>query len=162
MEAIRDRLIDDCALAAAVKRSGGRVYLGLTAATASVRSYGSFAEIGRMIARTAFCQLRHSVLMLGAALAALAAAYLLPAALLFTGHPPAMALGAVAWAAMSIAYLPMVRFYGRSPLWAPALPLVALFYMAMTVRSAINFWLGRGGQWKGRAQDVTGRAGGRP
>lgn len=41
-------------------------------------------------------------------------------------------------------------------------PWAALYYMAMTVRSAIDFWLGRGGQWKGRAQDTAGRAAGRP
>src|SRR5262249_48901307 len=47
--AIRAELIDDCALAAAVKRHGGRVWLGLNRETVSIRGYAGFAEIGSMI-----------------------------------------------------------------------------------------------------------------
>ena len=85
--AIRNEIIDDCALAAAVKRSGGKVWLGVTPETCSLRAYGSFAEIERMIARTAFNQLRHSTWLLVAALAGLALTYLLPVGLLFSGSP---------------------------------------------------------------------------
>src|SRR3974390_2853269 len=58
--AIRSEIIDDCALGRAVKRSGGRVWLGLTSGTRCERAYGSFSEIEKMIARTAFNQLNHS------------------------------------------------------------------------------------------------------
>ena len=155
LEAIRGEIIDDCALARAVKRSGARVYLGLTADTASIRAYRSFAEIGRMIARTAFNQLHHSGLLLIAALGALAVTYVAPVLLLFSARRVPTVLGAVAWAAMALAYLPMIRFYRlRSP-WASVLPFSALFYMGATVRSALNFWSHRGGEWKGRVQDVA-------
>ena len=50
---IRAAIIDDCTLAAAVKSSGGRLWLGLTNLATSVRPYESFAQIGRMISRTA-------------------------------------------------------------------------------------------------------------
>jgi membrane protein DedA with SNARE-associated domain len=32
------------------------------------------------------------------------------------------------------------------------LPLIALFYVAATVGSAVLYWRGRGGYWKGRVQ----------
>jgi hypothetical protein len=61
-------------------------------------------------------------------------------------------LGLAAWLLMAVTYLPTVRFYGLSPLWAPFLPLAAAFYSYATWLSAVRYWLGRGGQWKGRAQ----------
>ena len=48
-------------------------------------------------------------------------------------------------------YQPTLARYGRSPLWALALPLIAIFYMAATVGSALNYWRGRGARWKNRA-----------
>lgn len=154
MEAIRGEIIDDCALARAVKRSGGKLWLGLTDASASIRPYGSFAEIGRMISRTAFNQLHHSTLLLLGAVVGMAVTYLLPPALLLSRHLAPIALGALAWAFMCAAYLPLVRFYRVNPLWTFTLPLAALFYTGATLHSAVKFWLGRGGQWKGRAQDL--------
>ena len=154
LAAIRSSIIDDCALAAAVKAAGGSLSLGLTRSARSLRVYGSFAEIGRMIARTAFHQLRHSYLLLAATLLGLAVTYLLPPLLLISGDPLAMGLGAAAWVLMTLAYLPMVRFYGRSALWAPVLPAIAAFYAGATLWSAVQYRLGRGGRWKGRVQDA--------
>ncbi|HET9319136.1 MAG TPA: glycosyltransferase [Bryobacteraceae bacterium] len=154
MAAIRGELIDDCALAKAVKRTGGKIWLGVTSRTRSIRSYGTFGDIGRMISRTAFWQLRHSVLLLAGTIAAMFATYMLPPLLLLTGRPPAMALGAFAWVLMMVAYAPSLRFYGLSLLWAPALPLVAAFYTGATIHSAMRYWRGHGGEWKGRAQDA--------
>src|SRR5664280_1032690 len=155
VEAIRGQIIDDCTLARMVKRSGGKVWLGVTPDTNSLRAYRSFGEIERMIARTAFNQLQHSVWLLAGAIAGLALAYLLPIALLLIGSSVPIALGAAAWLLMFGAYLPMVRFYGLSPLWALTLPFSAAFYMAATVHSALNYWSGLGGHWKGRAQDIV-------
>ncbi|MGA8152016.1 MAG: glycosyltransferase [Terriglobales bacterium] len=150
---IRDHLIDDCALARAVK-SGGRVWLGPTASAWSLRRYQSWTEIGRMIARTAFTQLRHSTLLLFMAVAGMAITYLAPPALLLCG-PLAATLGAAAWLLQSIAYWPTLRFYGLSPLWAPLLPLASLFYLGTTILSAVQYWRGYGGLWKGRVQDPS-------
>lgn len=154
LAAIRGRIIDDCALARAVKSSGGRIWLGLARETRSLRVYGSFAEIGAMISRTAFNQLRHSYLLLAGTLLGLLATYLAPPLLLLTRAPAPMALGAAAWLLMTLCYLPMVRFYRVSSAYALLLPAVALFYGAATVHSAIQYAAGRGGKWKGRAQDV--------
>ncbi len=154
LRSLRSEIIDDCALARAIKQSGGSIWLGLTRSARSMRPYGSVADIGRMISRTAFNQLRHSWLLLAATLAGLLLTYLLPPLLLLSGNPLCMALGAAAWLLMCMAYIPMLRFYRLSPIRALSLPAVALFYAAATVHSALQYARGRGGQWKGRAQDV--------
>jgi hopene-associated glycosyltransferase HpnB len=153
LERIRAQIIDDCALARAVKAAGGSIWLGLTLTARSTRRYGSLREIEHMISRTAFNQLRHSYLLLAATELGLFLTYLLPPLMLLSAHAVSIALGAVALALMGVAYAPMLRFYGLSPLWGLGLPAVALFYGAATVHSAWQYCLGRGGQWKGRAQD---------
>jgi len=153
MGAIGGEVIDDCALARAVHRQGGRVWLGLSAATCSVRGYATWGEIGRMISRSAFAQLHHSVWLLIGTVLGLALTYMVPPVLALAARAPAAALGACGWLLMSIAYFPALRFYRRSPLWAPLLPAIAAFYLAATIHSAVCYWRGAGGMWKGRAQD---------
>jgi hopene-associated glycosyltransferase HpnB len=150
--AIRNELIDDCALARKIKEHG-RVWLGSTQSTRSIRGYGSFGSIGRMISRNAFYQLRHSTWLLIATVLGLTITYLAPPLLLFFGRWAAL-WGGGAWLLMGVAFWPTLRFYSRSPLWAPLLPLIALFYMGATIHSAIQYWRGRGGEWKARVQDV--------
>ena len=160
--AIRGQIIDDCALARAVKQSGGSVWLGVTQDACSTRVYGTFGEIERMIARTAFNQLQHSVWLLLGALVGLTITYLLPLGLLISGDWILALVGAVSWLMMSAAFLPMVRFYGLNPAWALTLPFSACFYMLATLHSAFKFWSGRGGEWKGRAQDIASSDQSRP
>jgi hopene-associated glycosyltransferase HpnB len=150
--AIRGEVIDDCALARAVKRSGGHVWMGLTRASVSLRAYGAFREIRDMIARTAFSQLRYSTFLLFVVLNGMFFVYLAPVVLVFTHDRLPRILGAVTWLLMSWLFLPTVRFYRLSPLWAALLPAAALFYSYATWLSAARYWRGRGGQWKGRAQ----------
>lgn len=152
--AIRSEIIDDCALAHRVKGSGRRVRVGLTNGAHSIRSYGGFGEIEKMISRTAFNQLRHSTVLLLATALGLLLTYILPVALLCSGTASIIACGALALGMMAGAYSPMLRFYHRNPLWAVSLPLVAAFYLYATLHSAINYWRGHGGEWKGRAQDL--------
>lgn len=160
LAAIRSCIIDDCALAQAVKSSGGRIWLGLARQTRSLRVYGTFTEVGAMISRTAFNQLRHSYLTLAATLLGLLVTYLAPPLLLLSGEPVLIGLGAAAWLLMTACYLPMVRFYRLPAAYALTLPAVALFYAAATVRSAVEYAAGRGGRWKGRVQDVrSGKTG---
>jgi hopene-associated glycosyltransferase HpnB len=153
MVAIRGEMIDDCALARAVQRQGGRVWMGLSAATQSVRGYATWGEIGRMISRSAFAQLHHSVWVLIGTVLGLALTYMVPPALAIAARGPAAALGAGAWLLMSVAYFPALRFYRRSPAWAPLLPAIAAFYLGATIHSAVCYWRGTGGMWKGRVQD---------
>ena len=154
LESIRGEIIDDCSLARSIKRSGGRLWLGLTRTARSLRPYGSAAEIGAMISRTAFNQLRHSWLLLAGTLLGLVLTYLGPPLLLLSGRPWPMLAGFTAWLLMTWAYLPMVRFYGQGWPWALSLPAAAAFYAGATVHSAVQYARGHGGRWKGRAQDT--------
>ncbi len=158
LQAIRGALIDDCALAAAIKHSGGRIRLDLARDTVSLRPY-DWAALWRMIARSAYTQLRYSPWLLAGTVIGLSWIFLAPPAATVVGilSKKLDAAALCAWLAMALSYVPMLRFYRLSPLWAPLLPLVALFYLGATVDSARRHWQGRGGHWKGRVQ-APGRA----
>jgi hopene-associated glycosyltransferase HpnB len=154
VERIKGELIDDCALAAAVKRDGGGLWLGLATRSRSVRPYRSFETIWSMVSRTAYTQLRYSPLLLAGTVAGMLLLYYVPVAAAFAGarrRRPDLALpGAIAWIVMAAAYAPTLRLYRVRPRNAFALPFAALLYMAMTVDSARRHRAGRGGAWKGR------------
>jgi hopene-associated glycosyltransferase HpnB len=152
LEVIRGEVIDDCTLALAVKKSGGRIWMGLTRASASLRGFDTVAQIRDVIARTAFTYLRHSFLLLLATLFGLLVTYLLAWVLFLKLTEPGWLLAGVAISLMTGTYSATVRFYGLSPLWATTLPIAAAFYGYATCVSAVRYWFGRGGQWKGRAQ----------
>ncbi len=159
--AIRGRVIDDCALAAAIKASGGRVWLGLSDKVRSIRAYEGLSDIWSMVTRTAFVQLRYSALMLAAAVLAMGVLYLAPPGFVILGmvdgNAPQLALGVLAWALMAEAYRPTLALYRLSSWRAWGLPLAAALYTAMTVDSARRHWRGGGGAWKGRSyrQDAS-------
>jgi hopene-associated glycosyltransferase HpnB len=152
LAAIKSEVIDDCALARAVKRSGGSIWMGVTRKSVSLRAYESFGEIRDLIARTAFTQLRYSKVLLTGTVLGMLLTYLFPVASTFSSQPALWRIGLTAWALMTVSYLPTVRFYGLSALWATTLPVAALFYTYATWVSAVRYWLGKGGQWKGRTQ----------
>jgi hypothetical protein len=158
IDSIRSQIIDDCALARRVK-SVGKVWLGPARHTTSIREYRSWRPIWDMVVRSAFAQLDYSALMLTLTLLMLSLTYLAPPLLLLSPEPPAMLCGAVSWLGMSIALLPTLRAYDVPRPIAVLLPLIALFYVSATVASAVLFWRGRGGYWKGRVQapapDIT-------
>jgi hopene-associated glycosyltransferase HpnB len=149
---IRGEVIDDCALARAVKRSGGRIWLGLTRASRSLRHCETLDEMRDMVARTAFTQLGYSSLRLLGTLLGLLVTFVFPVALTLSPHPRVWPLGLLAWCLMSVSFLPTVVYCGVSPVYGVTLPLTALFYAQATVLSAVRYWLGRGAQWKGRSQ----------
>ncbi|HET7370674.1 MAG TPA: glycosyltransferase [Gammaproteobacteria bacterium] len=146
--AIRGAVIDDCALARAVKSRGYRTWIGLSKAVISRREYPSLGSIGEMVARTAFTQLRYSSALLVLCTLALVLACWMPVAGLF--WPASRWLAAAAWAGMAASYVPTLRFYGRSPFWALAMPLIGTLYLAMTWQSAWRYWRGIRSRWKNR------------
>ena len=161
ISALRGALIDDVTLARRIKRSGGAIWLGHSARAWSRRPYPGAADVWRMVARTAFVQLRFSWLLLFGCTAAMALVWLVPPALAVFGSGWSRVLGVLAWAAAAASYLPTLRRFGLNPARALLLPLVALFYMAATLDSAIDHVRGRGVRWKDRTyQDggYTGRA----
>ncbi|MEU3028735.1 glycosyltransferase [Streptomyces incarnatus] len=153
-DAIRHAVIDDVALARAVKGAGGRVWLGLADRVDSVRPYPRLHDLWRMVSRSAYAQLRHSPPLLLGTVAGLALVYLVPPVAVVAGaaagSAPVAVVGALAWAVMAGTYVPMLRYY-RQPLWlAPLLPCTAFLYLLMTVDSAVQHYRGRGAAWKGR------------
>jgi hypothetical protein len=156
IEVIRNALIDDCALAAALKAQGP-IWLGLTERVHSIRPYPDFADIRRMVARSAYAQLRYSPLLLAGTVIGMTLTYLAPPLIAVFGAGAAQIIAAVTWLIMAIAFQPALRFYRLSPLWGIALPAIALQYMLFTLDSAYQYVRGRGGNWKGRAQaNVSG------
>ncbi|MGH7152590.1 MAG: glycosyltransferase [Acetobacteraceae bacterium] len=153
--AIRGVLIDDVALANAVKRDG-RIWLGHSMLARSIRIYPGLADIWRMIARSAYVQLHFSPLLLAGCTIAMLLTWIVPPVAAIVGHGAAQVIGAVTLAALAWSYLPTLRRFGLSEFWAPVLPLIALFYIAATIGSAINHHLGRGVAWKGRAYQDAG------
>jgi hopene-associated glycosyltransferase HpnB len=154
LQIIRQALIDDCSLAKAVKSNHGKIWLGLSTSTISLRPYDSLKTIWDMVARSAYTQLNYSPLLLVGSLLGMILVYLLP--------PIGITLGAVlgnwmitlssfiAYLCMTFAYFPMIRFYKCSPIFAFSLPIIAFLYTLMTVDSALQHLQGRGGAWKGR------------
>lgn len=153
--ALRGALIDDVALAAAVKR-GGRIWLGHSRLARSVRPYPGAGDIWRMVARTAYVQLRFSPWVLLGTVLGLALVWLAPPLLTVFGTGFARMAGAFAWAGSTVSFLPTLGRFRQSPLWALALPAIACFYLAATVGSAIGHHRGRGVVWKRRAYQGTG------
>jgi hopene-associated glycosyltransferase HpnB len=160
---IRGARIDDVALGRQLKRGrpGGRCWLGLTTGVASVRPYPGLAGLWRMIARSAYLQLRYSPVLLAGTIAGLLWLYALPPAAALAGMAglalgggaaPAACAGAglAGWALMTVSFVPMLRLYRLSVLRAPGLPLIAVLYAAMTLDSARRHYAGGGGEWKGR------------
>ena len=155
IEAIRDRLIDDCALAEAVQNAGGRLWLGLAEDSHSLRPYTRLDDVWDMVARTAFTQLDYSWMKLVGTVAGMVLIYLLPPigvlALVFHGNELAAILAAIAWALMTISYVPTLTYYRLPPLiGAISLPAAGALYTAMTVSSAWRHLRGKGGKWKDR------------
>ncbi len=151
IQAIRSSLIDDCALGRCLKKQGS-IWLGLTASAHSLRHYPALEDIRRMVARSAYDQLNYSPLLLAGTVIGMLLTYLLPPLFAIFGTGLAQAIGALTWGLMAFAFLPIVRFYRLSPLWAAALPVIAALYMVFTLDSALQHWRGRGGLWKGRVQ----------
>ncbi|MFD5013549.1 glycosyltransferase [Streptomyces chartreusis] len=153
-DAIRHAVIDDVALARAVKRGGGHIWLGLAERVDSVRPYPRLGDLWRMVSRSAYAQLRHYPVVLAGTVAGLALVYLVPPVALVAGlaggDTVTAACGGLAWLVMTGTYVPMLRYYGQ-PLWlAPLLPFTAFLYLLMTVDSAVQHYRGRGAAWKGR------------
>ena len=155
VEAIAGAIIDDCALARLMK-ARGPIWLGLTDRARSLRPYGGFSDIGRMVSRSAYAQLGYSPWLLAGTVAGMYLVYLAGPMLALFATGVVRWLGMATWAAMALAYQPMLAFYRRSPLWGLALPAIGAIYTLFTLQSAFDVWRGRGGMWKGRAQALAG------
>ena len=151
IEVIRDALIDDCTLAAAMKKQGP-IWVGLTDRSVSVRPYASWTDMRRMIARSAYAQLQYSPLLLAGTILGMVLTYLVPVFAALFAHGWAQLIGALTWALMALSFQPTLRLYRLSPLWGVALPAISFLFMLYTLDSAYQYAAGKGGSWKGRVQ----------
>jgi hopene-associated glycosyltransferase HpnB len=151
IDIIWDALIDDCALAVAMKKQGP-IWLGLTDRVNSIRAYTTWGDIRRMVARSAYAQLGYSPLALIGTVAGLVLTYLVPPFMTLFASGWAQVFGIAAWALMAISFQPILRFYRLSPLWGLALPAITVLFMLYTLDSAYQYAAGKGGAWKGRVQ----------
>jgi hopene-associated glycosyltransferase HpnB len=149
--AIRGELIDDCALGRRLKGEGP-IRLELTERAVSLRPYPRLGDIRRMVARSAYAQLRYSPLLLAGTALGMALTYLAPPLLALFGPAPARPWAGAAWLLMAFAFQPTLRFYRVSPIWGVAMPAIAAVYLWFTIDSAWQHGRGRGGLWKGRVQ----------
>ena len=154
LQIIRQALIDDCSLAKAVKSTHGKIWLGLSTLTYSLRPYDSLKTIWDMVARSAYTQLNYSPFLLIGSLLGMTLVYLLPPiAIIFglvLGNWIITLISFIGYLLMTFAYFPIIRFYKCSPVFAFSLPIIAFLYTSMTIDSALQHWQGRGGAWKGR------------
>ena len=159
LESIKDALIDDCALARAIKfndkKQGNKgIWLGLTETTISLRAYDDLKTIWDTIARTAYTQLNYSPLLLVGTILGMGIVYLASPLCLIIGliinNWLLVTISLITWLLMTIAYIPTIRLYKLSILWAFTLPAIAFLYTMMTIDSAWKYWQGKGGAWKGR------------
>ncbi len=157
LSAIRNALIDDCALARLMKRIGP-IRIALTQRVTSIRPYPAIADVGRMISRSAYAQLDYSLVLLAGTLVGLALLYLAPVLLALFSDGLTRFAGIACWIAMALLFQPTLRFYQVSPHYGPLLPLIAAIYMWFTCASALAHARGRGGMWKGRAQATVTRS----
>jgi hopene-associated glycosyltransferase HpnB len=149
--AIRGALIDDVALAKALKANKASLWLGHSRLARSIRRYPHFADVWRMIARSAYVQLGCSPLWLALSVAGLSGLFLAPPLAALCGSGLVRACGFVSWALMAVSFLPSLRRCRQTPAWAPWLPLIVLFYLAATLGSAFDHHRGRGVVWKRRS-----------
>jgi len=150
IERIKSALIDDVALAREVKKFGP-IYLGHSGLATSIRPYPAFADVFRMVSRSAFTQLNHSAILLAFTVLGMILVFVVPAYATIFGHGWSFCFGLAAYALAAISFLPTASRYRVSKLWALALPLIALFYLAATVSSALDHWRGSGASWKNRS-----------
>ncbi len=152
---IKDALIDDCSLAKAVKSQQKNIWLGLSETTVSLRGYDNLKVIWDTIARTAYTQLNYSPLILVGTIIGMALIYLVaPLGLvlgILIGNWLIISLSILIWLLMTRAYLPTLKLYKLSLTWTFSLPAIAFLYTLMTIDSAIKYYQGKGGSWKGRS-----------
>jgi hopene-associated glycosyltransferase HpnB len=153
---IRNALIDDCTLAKVMKVQGP-IWLGMSERVLSLRPYPKVEDIRRMVARSAYAQLRYSPLLLLGTVAGMSLLYLAPPLIILAGSYPAWVFSTAAYLLMALSFQPTLRFYHRSPLWGLGLPLIAAAYLVFTLDSAFQHSAGRGGLWKGRIQAQAGK-----
>ena len=147
---LRNAIIDDCNLARLIKKSGNRTWIGLSHSVRSHRPYERLSNFWEMVERTAFAQLQYSSWLLLATTLIMLVGFWFPWIGLFSHQVPLRIVALVGVSAMTLSYLPTLRYYRRSMVWALMLPFISSLYLLMTWSSALHYWRGQRSAWKGR------------
>ena len=157
---IKGELIDDCSLGANMKKAGA-IRLGLTRRAQSVRPYATWPSCANGLS----LGLQPAPLLAAAligTLAGMAITFVAPPMLaLFASGLPRY-FGLLAWAAMSLSFVPTLRYYRLSPIWRVSPPGNSLLYMSYTLNSAYQHFRRQGRAVEGarpcrRAEPVMDR-----
>ena len=155
---IPNRVIDDCNIAKLIKKKGD-IWLGLTNRVQSKRQYRNLKEIWKMVSRTAFEQLNHSIIQVLLSLLGLFIVYVLPYLGLIYSLQNfeknvlcilLITINIISISMMIFTFLPTVKFYKIGKSFTLTLPFSALIYGCMTLSSAVNYYFFEGNNWKGR------------
>tara|TARA_B100000674_G_scaffold66133_1_gene45724 strand:+ start:162 stop:1280 length:1119 start_codon:yes stop_codon:yes gene_type:complete len=150
---IKDKVIDDCNIARLLKKEG-KIWLGLTNRIKSNRNYEKFGDLRKMIARTAFEQLKYSITLVILSTFGMLLIYVYPYFALVTNFNNLdtfrLTINLVTIVLMTISLIPTVNFYKLNYIYYFSLPISATFYIFMTIDSTLNHFLKKGNVWKGR------------
>ena len=148
---IKNKIIDDCNIAKIIKSNGNAIWLGLTRMVESKRSYSELREIWKMVSRTAFEQLNHSIILLLISIFGMIVIYLLPLInLFFQSNSYLIVMNLLSIFLMNMSFLPTAKFYNIRWIFFILLPFSSFVYMLMTISSAYNYYFKSGNVWKGR------------
>jgi len=149
-ETLKSKLIDDCALAQKIKNNGGKIWIGLTHSAISLRCYKDLHTIWHMVARTAFTQLRYSMILLLLCALLMVITFLFPILALFSMAIWSKVIAMTTLIIMLITYLPTLKYYSLNYLWGLCLPMIGIMYLLMTWSSAYRHIFNSGSNWKDR------------
>jgi len=147
---IKNALIDDCSLAAQIKKAGYRCWTGLTHSAKSIRSYDDLKTIWKMVTRTAYTQLFYSPLLLILCTILMFVAFILPLYILFTSTGTIMFIASITLLIQFLCYLPTINYYSLPLYLVITLPLAGALYLIMTWHSAYEYYFASGATWKDR------------
>jgi hypothetical protein len=152
--AVRDRILEDMALAQILKKQGRRIWLTYTRDLGRTRMYEHFRELWHGLSRLSLPLLRYSIPRLAIAWTAAIVGTLIPWIAAAAGFYRADWLLCSAGAALCIfsrrAIQPVFTVVKNPSSYAWLLPLAAILYCLAATRAAFRHFTGRGLAWKKR------------
>lgn len=127
--------IDAHALARMLKARGAAIRLDLSSGDGEGQA-APFAASWRRAGAASFAEIGATRRGLAGEAAGIALAFLLPPALAIFAPGWTAAVGLAGWIAMSLAFLPALRYFRVSPLCAPLLPCLVLLHLASLADAA--------------------------
>ena len=165
-EAIRDEIVDDVATARLLKSNGFRLRVESGLSLLYTPMYETLGELWHGFSKNAFAGADHSVWVVVRNSVANLAATALPIVLAASGAllwlvagleaaAPVAISAAIAWLAMTLAFVPVYASLGNRPYYAPLAGVANVIMVLILLNSTWRALSGRGVEWRGRV--VTSR-----